>query len=131
MVINELSCKLRRWATSVEHNMRLAAYLSTFRHGIFYFRYPLPTANHPEQKWSQVKVSLATREPRQAAQYARLLAFAGQTLLARPMVLTMRYDEIRKHVQEHFSQMLREFREGIATDGPLSEDRLSEVPLVS
>lgn len=104
--------------------MRLAAYLSTSRHGIFYFRYPLPTANHPAQKRGHVKVSLATREPRQAAQYARLLAVAGQTLLARPMVLAMRYDEIRKHVQEHFSQMLREFRVGIAKDGPLPDDRL-------
>jgi hypothetical protein len=71
--------------------MRLAAYLSTSRHGIFCFRYPLPTANHPAQKRGHVKVSLATREPRQAAQFARLLAVAGQSLLSRPMVLAMRY----------------------------------------
>lgn len=124
MVINDLGCRLRRWATSVEHNMRLTAYLSASRHGIFYFRYPLPTANHPARKRWHVRISLSTREPRQAAQFARLLAVAGQSVLSRPMVLAMRYDEMRQHVQEHFSQMLRDFRERAATDGPLTEAHL-------
>lgn len=104
--------------------MRLAAYLSASRHGIFYFRYPLPRASHPAQKRAHIKVSLSTREPRKARQFARLLAVAGQSLMSHPNVLAMRYDEMRKHVQEHFSQMLREFRERIAADGPPSEGQL-------
>jgi hypothetical protein len=66
--------------------MRLAAYLTASRHGIFYFRYPLPIANHPTQKRGHVKVSLSTREPRLARHLARLLSVAGQSLLAQPMV---------------------------------------------
>ena len=40
------------------------------------------------------------------------------------MVLAMRYDLMRQHVQEHFSQMLRDFRERTAADGPLTEGQL-------
>jgi hypothetical protein len=36
------------------------------------------------------------------------------------MVLAMRYDEMRGHVRDHFAQMLREFRERSAADGPAS-----------
>lgn len=104
--------------------MRLAAYLSTSRHGIFYFRYPLPTACHPARKRGHVKMSLATRERKQAGQFARLLAVAGQSLLSQPKVLAMRYDQMRRHVQEHFSQMLRDFRERSDADGPLTEAHL-------
>ncbi|MCW3784515.1 hypothetical protein OM960_23640 [Defluviimonas sp. CAU 1641] len=101
--------------------MRLAAYLSASRHGIFYFRYPLPTASHPARKRGHVKVSLATREPRQAGQLARLLAVAGQSVLARPKVRAMRYDEMRQHVRDHFGQLLRQFRERSAVDGPATD----------
>ena len=37
--------------------MRLAAYLCTSRHGIFYFRYPLPVCAHPLGKRRSVLVS--------------------------------------------------------------------------
>ena len=100
--------------------MRLAAYLFTSRHGIFYFRFPVPKECHPAQKRRHIKVSLSTREPREARRLARLLGLAGQTILARPMVRAMRYDELRDHVRDHFSNMLREFRERSAADGPAS-----------
>ena len=58
MVINDLGCSSRRWATTVGQIIRLADYLTASRHGIFYFRYPLPIANHPARKREHVKVSL-------------------------------------------------------------------------
>lgn len=75
--------------------MRLAAYLCTSRHGIFYFRWPLPIDRHPARKRGHVKVSLGTREPGDARYLARLLAVARQSALARPSVRAMRYDENR------------------------------------
>lgn len=100
--------------------MRLAAYLCTSRHGIFYFRFPVPVEYHPAKKRGHIKVSLGTREPRQARQVARFLGLAGQSIFERPMVRAMRYDDMREHVREHFTNMLREYRERSAADGPAS-----------
>lgn len=38
--------------------MRLSAYLSQSRHGVFYFRWPIPHHLHPEQKRSDMRISL-------------------------------------------------------------------------
>lgn len=65
-------------------------------------------------------MSLGTREPSKARQLARLLGLAGQSVLARPLVRAMRYDDMRNHVREHFTNLLREFRDGSAKDGPAS-----------
>jgi len=101
--------------------MRLAAYLCTSRHGIFYFRYPIPMACHPTGGRSHVKISLGTREPRDARHIARLLAVAGQAVLAQRKVQVMRYDAIREHVRDHFGQMLRKFCERCDAKGPVDE----------
>lgn len=100
--------------------MRLAAYLCTSRHGIFYFRFPLPVECHPSQKRGHIKLSLRTREPRKARHLARLLGLAGLSILDRPMVRAMRYDDMRNHVRDHFTGLLRGFRDRSAADGPAS-----------
>ncbi len=109
--------------------MRLTAYLCTSRHGVFYFRYPLPTCAHPHGKLSTVKVSMRTRKPRAARQLARVLSVAGQSLLAQPKVRAMRYDQMREHVRDHFSNMLRQFREHRAADSPLGDTDLGALKL--
>ncbi|WP_422074423.1 tyrosine-type recombinase/integrase [Tranquillimonas rosea] len=99
--------------------MRHAAYLSTSRHGIFYFRWPIPPDLHPQGKRTEVKVSTGTRSPQAARQVSRLLLLAGQTAMLTASVERMRYDEIRRHVQEHFRDLLRQFREVVAERGPM------------
>jgi hypothetical protein len=98
----------------VGHIMQLAAYLSASRHGIFYFRYPVPVDWRPVQKRSHIKVSLSTREPREARKLARILGLAGQSIFAQPNVRSMRYEDMR----DHFSNLLQQFRERSASDGP-------------
>ena len=39
--------------------MRLTAYLSTSRHGVFYFRWPIPATLHPERKRFSIRVAQA------------------------------------------------------------------------
>lgn len=102
----------------VGHIMRLAAYLCTSRHGIYYFRFPMPADCHPAGKRSHIKVSLHTRQPGEAGLLTRMLTVAGQSLLARPMLRAMRYDQMRNHVREHFGQLLHDFRERSAASGP-------------
>jgi hypothetical protein len=70
----------------VGHIMRLAAYLCTSRHGIFYFRFPMPMVCQAKSKRAYVKVSLCTREPREARHLARFPGVAGQAIVARPKV---------------------------------------------
>ena len=43
--------------------MRLTAYLSTSRHGIFYFCWPIPACLHPSGLRTDIKLSLGTRLP--------------------------------------------------------------------
>nr|WP_309502797.1 DUF6538 domain-containing protein [uncultured Roseovarius sp.] len=53
--------------------MHLDAYLSRSRHGIFYFRWPLPK-HHSSDKRTSLRLSLRTRCPKLAGQLARHLA---------------------------------------------------------
>ena len=104
--------------------MRHAAYLSTSRHGIFYFRMPIPVCFHPSQKSTDVKLSLGTRCPKIASRLSRLLVAYGQSLFTRPTVQAMKYPEIRQHVQNHFRDRLIKFKARISESGPISDDRV-------
>jgi hypothetical protein len=42
------------------------AYLTISRHRVYYFRWPLPRELHPRGRQSTIKVSLRTRDPKQA-----------------------------------------------------------------
>lgn len=105
--------------------MRLTAYLSTSRHGVFYFRWPIPATMHPERKRFSIRVSLETRCPRMAHSLSRLLVLAGHSALARATHVGMRYDEIRQHVQKHFRELLLAFKRDISSDGPPDAHRLN------
>jgi N-glycosylase/DNA lyase len=105
----------------VGHIMRLAAYLCTSRHGIFYFRFPIPADSNRGSRRSHIKLSLGTRDPAEAKQIARALGVAGQSLVSQSKVRSMRYDEMRRHVREHFSEALQRFRDRIAETGPVEE----------
>ena len=87
--------------------MQLASYLSISRHGIFYIRLPIATTLHPQGKRSDIRVSLETRSPGLASQLSRLLVCACQSALSKASRCSMRYKEISKHVQVHFSDLNR------------------------
>ena len=55
--------------------MHVPAYLTTSRHNILYFRWPIPKSSHPQNKASDIKLSLATRDFNEALQLSRLLAY--------------------------------------------------------
>lgn len=104
--------------------MRLAAYLCTSRHGIFYFRFPISADSNRGGKRSHIKLSLGTRDPREALKISRFLGAAGQSVISQPIVRAMRYDEMREHVRTHFSQVLARFKERVAEDGPPDNSEL-------
>ena len=104
--------------------MRHAGYLSPSRHGIFYFRHPIPSHLHPYCLCTDVKLSLRTRCPKVAAQLSQVLLVAGQSLLAHPTVQAMNYKDIREHVQNHFRERLAVFKFQMTEDGPISNERV-------
>lgn len=99
--------------------MRLASYLGTSRHGVYYFRWPLPPALHPSHCRSDIRVSLCTRSPAVARHAARVLAIYGQAQVVVAIHRGMRYDAIRRHVRDHFREMLRKLKERVSEAGPL------------
>ena len=105
--------------------MHNPAYLTTSRHRIFYFRWPLPKSIHPYNKASDIKLSLATRDFNEALQLSRLLAYLAQQLTTKMKNSNMRYDEMREVLRQHFSGMLERMKEHIAQEGRLKEDKIA------
>jgi hypothetical protein len=96
------------------------SYLALSRHGIYYFRWPLRTALI-ERKSSSVKVSLQTRDPKEALRLSRALSYSAQQLIQYGTERGMTFEEIRKLLTAHFSQMIAQRKLQIATNGRLTQ----------
>jgi integrase len=87
--------------------MMLSAYLSPSRHGIYYFRWPLPrTEGHKRQT---IRISLRTRCPNHAGDLARHLASCGRILRGNRDLAHFRQDEIREKVRAYFHAQLDQY----------------------
>jgi integrase len=95
-------------------------YLALSRNRVFYFRWPIPRQVHPQRKASTLKVSLRTRDPKEALRLARLLSYAAPTIVAYGVSYGMQYHEIRSVLHRHFSQMLERQRGKMQATGPLA-----------
>ncbi len=92
--------------------MKLHAYLSLSRHGIYYFRWPLPDTtpkprSRPSTTRRTLRVSLRTRCPKEAGTLARRLAVCGDTITKHIEHSGMNYGELRTKVHEHFTEVLK------------------------
>ena len=96
--------------------MKLAAYLCRSRHGVFYFRWPIPNAPMSQQR---LRISLQTRCPKRAGVLARHLASCGESLRLQVVGSSMRYDEIRTIVQGVLQQTLQRTIARLDNQGPL------------
>jgi len=101
------------------------SYLTTSRHRVFYFRWPLPKSTHPHQKMRDIKISLGTRDFNEAIQLSRLLAYLAQHLTTTMKNNNMRYDEMREVLRQHFTGLLERVKERIAQEGRLKEDKVA------
>lgn len=99
--------------------MRTTAYLTLSRHRVYYFRWPLPHSLHPLGRHLYIRVSLRTRERREALRLSRSLGYLGETLTAQGIASGMRYQEIRDLLTTHFSDKLANHKARIAEHGRL------------
>ncbi|HVZ00966.1 MAG TPA: DUF6538 domain-containing protein [Dongiaceae bacterium] len=99
--------------------MRVSALLSSSRHGVWYFRFPIPVTLHPQHRRSDVKVSLRTRDPGEALRLARWFGQIAGAVTERGALIGMRYDEIRAALRKHFERLLADHKAQIAERGRL------------
>ena len=78
--------------------MRISAYLSSSRHGVYYFRWPLPLCEG--HKRHSIKLSLRTKCPDRAGDLARHLASCGRLVRENKTLAKLRQDEMAKLRQD-------------------------------
>jgi hypothetical protein len=84
--------------------MKLSAYLSPSRHGVFYFRWPLPSPNRQSRR--TVRLSLRTKCPDRAGDLARYLASCGRLVRDDKTLTRLKQNEIRQKVTDYFKAQL-------------------------
>ena len=102
-------------------------YLTQSRHAVWYFRWPLPKSLHPHGRASDIKVSLETRDRREALRLARSLGYLGETLTAQGTASGMRYEDLRATLTKHFAQSLANKKAQIAEHGRLDPISLASL----
>ena len=105
-------------------------YLTCSRHNIYYFRYPLPKSIHPQNKATDLKLSLRTKDSKKALYFSRALAYLGEAVINRAMGINMAYAEMLKVLRQAFSDALQRAHDKIAQDGPLSPHTTNEYKLL-
>lgn len=98
--------------------MKLSTYITLSRHGVYYFRWPIPASKR--NKRTSVRISLRTRCATQAGTLSRFLACCGQMMRDRYDLQHLRQDEIRTLVRSYFQKMLDQYLEKMNDTG-LSE----------
>ncbi|AYG58005.1 site-specific integrase [Rhizobium jaguaris] len=101
--------------------MYIPSYLLKSRHGVFYFRWPMPKQLHPRQKAETIKISLQTRDPRKALRLSRSLIQIGEQLNEQGIAYGMRYDELHGLLKQHFRELLDTVKDEIDSQGRLTE----------
>ena len=105
--------------------MKLHAYLSKSRHGIFYFRWPLPQTTTTAPR-STVRFSLFTRCPKEAGTLARHLAVCGEALTHLMVKSSMNRAELRAKAHAYFQAQLKAGIERRSTLGPFTDEEKCE-----
>lgn len=95
--------------------MKLSAYLSPSRHGVYYFRWPLPQAE--DQRRKTVRVSLRTKCPNHAGDLARYLASCGRLVRGNKTLARLRQDQMREMVRSYFVASLDRYVEQLNDTG--------------
>lgn len=95
--------------------MKLSAYLSLSRHGVFYFRWPLPRTDRDCRP--MIRISLRARCPDRAGILARYLASCGQTTRDNKELARLRQDKLRELVRGFFQAQLDQYLAWISNRG--------------
>lgn len=104
----------------VRPEMYNPSYLIQSRHNIYYFRYPLPSANN-----KRVSMSLRTRCPKTALRLSKALEYSASVILSKMDFFSMNHKDALEILKSYFAKVLEGTQEGINNEGKLS-DRIVE-----
>lgn len=99
--------------------MLLSAYLSPSRHGVYYFRWPLPVGD--DRKRHTIRLSLRTRCPNHAGDLARHLASCGKLIKGNKNLARLKRDELRAKVRAYFDGQLEHYLDRLSYKDPKPE----------
>lgn len=99
--------------------MKLHAYLSRSRHGIFYFRWPLPQLDQRTSR-KTLRLSLGTRCPAEAGRLARHLGSCGQAIEQQVQVTFMDHAKLRAAITDYFREQLQRVKAKRNSIGPFT-----------
>lgn len=103
------------------------AYLTLSRHNVYYFRYRLAQSELESSPPPYMKLSLKTRNPKEALRLANMLTYhMGQTDL-KALTQRMNYLEAKQIITAYFSNLLAQKKALIDQEGPLSKDALGTI----
>ncbi len=89
--------------------MKLSSYLSRSRHGVYYFRWPIPDQGKGHRRC--IRTSLRTKCPDRAGAIARYLASSGILFKDNKDLARLRQDQIRELVGTYFKAQLEQYLE--------------------
>lgn len=87
--------------------MRLSAYLSPTRHGVYYFRWRLPIVLGESRQ--TLRVSLRTKCPDRASDLARYMASFGILIRDNKDLAKFNRSEVRVMVRDYFKAQLERY----------------------
>lgn len=102
-------------------------YLTRSRHHIFYFRWPLPDAFRQAGRTSHIKLSLRTREPKEALRLANILGYHANDLITQKGIAQMNYYEIKQLLEDYFRDLLQHSKQKIDESGPYSPQSIEDL----
>lgn len=98
------------------------SYLIKSRHGIFYFRYPLPSGPS-----SRISISLKTRCPKEALRLAKSLEYHSSVLIEKMDLERMDHADIILIMRSYYTGLLEAKKAEIDRDGPLTKRRVQGI----
>ncbi len=101
-------------------------YLMRSRHQVYYFRWPLPKTPH-SPKPEHIRLSLRTREPREALRLARILEYHARLIIDTLGECLMNNNEAKAIIHAYFQNILQKRKDRIIEDGPLADERLGQI----
>lgn len=102
--------------------MRNPAFLWVSRHGVFYLRYPLKLG----ECTAHVRLSLGTREPKEALYLTRCATAYADSYIAQLRDQNLKHSEIRDAVRAFFMRGIENARAQRAALGPLSVEKVTD-----
>lgn len=100
-------------------------YLHLSRCNVFHFRFPIPAHLTPDGKITHIKVSLQTRNPKEALRLANMLSYHAPIILRSCELADMEYGDIREVVKTYFKDLIEEKTRQIHRDGPLPDQEVA------